>query len=117
MASPSDGYVCADQLPDVPEYQLLCKEGCYLFHKEDAVQCEADRLKVAEYKRLDETCAMVLNNLFEAEKSLDEAEAERIRAEQALAQEVASQRVVTWSAFGLGVLVTIGVWFVSGEVR
>lgn len=38
--------MCPDELPDVPDFKLLCADGCYLFHPDDerAARMNAERV-------------------------------------------------------------------------
>lgn len=101
----------------MPEYRLLCDEGCYLFHKEDALKAEADRKAVEEYKKLDTTCANLLNNLFECEGQLDDADADLLRTIQELETEVATNKRAVWWAFGLGVVLSFGAAFAISQAK
>ena len=39
--------VCPDDLPDLPNYKLLCSEGCFLFHPSDEIAARFNKARVA----------------------------------------------------------------------
>lgn len=46
MKSHENFKVCPEDLPDSPDFQLLCKDGCYLFHPEDELMARVNKEKV-----------------------------------------------------------------------
>lgn len=44
--------VCPENLPDVPDVQLLCEGGCYLFHPDTERAARFDALRAREVDRI-----------------------------------------------------------------
>lgn len=44
--------VCPENLPDVPDVQLLCEDGCYLFHPDTERAARFDALRAREVDRI-----------------------------------------------------------------
>lgn len=100
----------------MPEFKLLCSNGCYLFHPEDAAQAEIDSAKVLEYRRLDKACGSVLENYYECEQQIAASHVEVEATRQMLADEVDNNRVAVWGSFALGAAVVLSFWFVATKI-
>lgn len=44
--------MCPENLPDVPSVQLLCEDGCYLFHPDTERAARFDALRAREVDRI-----------------------------------------------------------------
>ena len=51
-SDPSSFRVCPNELPPIPDYQLLCEAGCYLFDPADEREARFNRDRVLEIPKL-----------------------------------------------------------------
>lgn len=114
MPSASDGFVCPDQLPDVPEYRLLCEQGCYLFHKEDAIQAAKDKAAIVEHKRISAACGVALESYHKCELALEESALDIAQINAKFETERGNRYKLASVAFVAGIAATVLTWFAFG---
>lgn len=101
---PGHGFICPVHLPQIPEFQLVCEDGCYLFHPIAAkdAKINADKVKLIPDLQAERDEALTQRDGAIADKmSLEE-----IRTAQG--EEIVRLNEEIESRYTLGVLLGVG---------
>lgn len=103
VTSPAYGFICPIDLPEVDEFQMVCENGCYLFHPDDALTAKTNADKVKLIPELQATRDEAINQRDRALE--DKKNLEGIHAAQK--QEILRLEGVVDSRFTFGTVLGV----------